>query len=645
MAPPRHLVWLAAFGVATFVHTDANAGRARGLKATQAPSNMTIDGEPKEWDTDWRDLDHVLRGDKPDQDDVSGRVTIAYDDTGIYVAAEITDDKLVGGSDHVELLLGIPGGTAHSITFYPGVPGKSKASVKSGGRTVSDAEIVEAPSKEGYSLEARVPWSAIPRSGTVRVGYRGAIFVHDGDGRSADAVIGTADTRRYAELPPISTEPELALGGGLLRERNITQAPRYNRLANVVGDQMLERILVYDRYLVVLGPGYRGGEQYYFRDLAANSDRGRVLDLELADYTGDGRPDMKVRKLVKDGGASTEVLEILSYHGGADTPEPVFAQDVKLSLSQGSIENEVKLTGSGSRTRIVLSAGKMRGIDPSRFSHESTTGAQPVLAPWGNVAQQTFGIENGSFSVVDEKKQAAMASSGLPPAPPPLEATSEPAPRATAPRPTRRSSSEPKGADVERVYGLYKEQRSVRGAPRFDVRADLAEDGRSERLVVHGRDLVVFGEGYRGGRGFAAVTLAQFDKSGDIRSVTTRDVTGDGKHEIVIRGIINSPLPSDIGDGDMERTVVMVYQLKGGHFDRVFAAEVGRRIGKKKVVAKIQFGNDRIDLTPGNAVGYDEQSYPWAQKKSAEDGFEPLLLPWGGVDRVRLRWNGEQFVR
>src|SRR5262245_13009310 len=114
VAPHRRLFWLAALVTVT-VSAPAGA-RSRGLKATFAPESLTIDGEPREWDTDWRDLDHSVRG-SPDNDDLSGRVTIAYDRTAIYVAADINDDKLVGGGDHVELLLGIPGGTVHSLTL------------------------------------------------------------------------------------------------------------------------------------------------------------------------------------------------------------------------------------------------------------------------------------------------------------------------------------------------------------------------------------------------------------------------------------------------------------------------------------------------------------------------------------------------
>jgi hypothetical protein len=619
------------------------SARSKGMKA-QAAGDISIDGVPQEWDGEWRDVTESHKGAKPDRKDLSGSAIVAYGDDGIYVAADVKDDTLTAGRDHVELMLGVPGGTLVSFALYPGAPGKSRARVNVRGRPVSGAQIVEAPSDGGYTLEALIPWSAVPKSDTIRVGYRGGVFFHDADGGSVKNIMGTADSRSYRELPPISTESELALGTGLLRQRNITQAPRYNILANVVGDGMLERILVYDRFVVVLGPGYRDGEQYYFRDLGADADEGGVPTFEVKDFTGDGKADMLVKKRVTGEHGAVEVMEILSYHAGAETPDAVFAQETALKLDGGSIVNDVTLSGSGSRTTIMLGPGKADGIDTSRFERESSTGATPVLLPWGSVASQTWRIQGNAFALVDEQSRAPSA-----PEPPsqPVSSRSDSVakrPRA-APRPSPRAS---RGADVDKVYALYKKQRGARGKPSFDMTADLAEDNRQERLLVHGRDLVVMGDGYRGGRGFAAVTLAQFDGANDITSVTTRDVSGDGKDEIVVKGIIRSPLPADVGNGVMARTVVMIYKLKdGGSFDRVFAAEIERQVDKKRVVAKLAFksGSHRIELRPGRAVGYDERSYPWTQKKVPDQDFEPLLLPWGGVESVRLRYDGDKFVR
>lgn len=625
---------LLSVAVAWSVPAGAKPG---GLKALLAPEDVALDGLPNEFDGEWRKLPYVDAGDEPTPDDCSAEVLLAYDDDALWVAAEVTDDALVGGGDHVELLLGIPGGKLTSIDLYPGVAGKSRASAKTRGIPLRGAEVVEAPSGAGYTLEAKIPWSAIPLSDTIRVGYRGAVFVHDADtSRKAATVIGTADSRRYEDLPPISMAAELSLGSGLLRKRNIQSAPQQNLLANVVGDGLLERVLVYERYLVILGPGYRDGAQYYFRDLGSDASKGEMLAFDVEDVTGDGRKDIVLRRKVTGSEGAVEVMEILSYHPGGETPDAVFAQELKLDLGGGHITNTAKKSGWGGKTRIVVDAGTSDGIDGSRFERVSNTGANPVLPPWGAVAAQTYEFRGSSFVVVDEKSQAPTAASASPSGRP-----------STSGSPNKGASWEmKKGADVSQVYAHYKKQRNVRGRARFDLKADVDEGSDAERVVVHGRDLVVFGEGFKGGRGFAAVELASFEKASDVQKVTTRDVTGDGKHEILVRGLIRSPMPDDLGGGTMRREVLMIYKLSGGQFDRVFAAELARHIGNRRVEAEMAFvGKKAIQLKPGRAVGYDEGTYPWRQKMAPEGDFEPLLLPWGGVEKVKLTYDGRRFTR
>ncbi|MCA9625164.1 MAG: hypothetical protein KC731_39345, partial [Myxococcales bacterium] len=506
--------------------------------------------------------------------------------------------------------------------------------VKLGGRPLAAAKIVEAPSDGGYSLEAKVPWSALPKSRTVRIGYRGAVFFHDADASSRpETVIGTSEKRDYAHLPPLSLAPELALGSGLLRERNIQAAPSQNLLANVVGDALDERVLVYGPYLVVLGPGYREGRQYYYRDL-----EGTLLGFEVKDVTGDGRDDFFIKKRVQGSKGWVEVAEVLSYHGGSETPEPVFAQELRLAIGDDAmIENELRITGRGRGTQISLRATKARGIDQGSFARESNTGAEPVLLPWGEVTGQTFEFRDGRFVVRGETKGRG-ASAPAPAA----------APRAR-PEPRPRGASWAKAAaqaDPDGVYAHYKKQRDVRGKAKFDLRANLAEGAGKERVVVHDRDLVVFGEEFLGGRGFAAVELVAFARGADIKKLSTRDITRDGKQELVIEGVIESPMPDDLGGGVMKREVVMVYKVVGQQLERVFAAEVARNVGDKRVEATLRFTEGRIiELSPGRASGYSERTYPWRQKTTPDGGFEPLVLPWSGIDKVRLRFDGQKFAR
>ncbi len=612
---------------------------AKGIKATFAPERVSLDGVPDELDGEWRALDAGVKGGGPADGDIAAKVLLAYAADGLWIGADVSDDQLVGGADHLELVLGIPGGTVWKAELYPGVPGKSRAEVKSAGRAVSGAKIVEAPSERGYTLEAKIPWSAVPKSSTVRIGYRGAMLFHDADAsRSVEQIIGTSASTRYQDLPPISLPAELALGSGLLRERNIRTPPTHNLLANVVGDGLLERVLVYDRFLIILGMGYRGGAQFYYRDLEADADEGDLLRFEVKDFTGDGLSDVLVKKRIRGPRGQLEALEILSYHPGDETPAAVFSQELSLAFSDGGkIDNRISVNGSGRSTRIVLEPGTSQGIDQGAFERVSNTGANPVLLPWGDVAKQIYTVDGGTFVLSDEETKATPIASAprAEPASVPLEVSNDTV--------VVREKRDP--PDVAKVYAHYKKQRNITGKPRFDLDADVAEGRERERIVVHGLDVVVMGEGFLRGRGFAAVELSHFARGSDVTKVETRDVTGDGKHEIIVRGVIRSPLPEDVGDGDMKREVILIFQLKSGSFERIFAAELARAVGDKRVEARLALASRAIELRPGRAVGYDESSYPWRQRKDPDGGFEPLLLPWGGIDAIELRYDGEKFVR
>ena len=399
-------------GIGAFSTTAA--AKPRGLRASWA-TDIQIDGLPNEFGGEWRSLTHRLKGDRPEESDFDARALIAYGDAGLYVAADVRDDKLVGGGDHIELLLGIPGGATQSYLLYPGVAGKSRATVKRRGVPVRGAKIVEAPSDGGYTLEALIPWKAIPKSATVRIGYRGALFAHDADrSRRAETVLGSSDTRRYANLPPISTEPEMALGSGLLRERNIRRAPSHNVLLNVSGSRMKERVLIYGPFLVVLGPEYRQGREYFYRNLGTGNG-GSLQKARFVDFTGDRKTDILIRKWVAFEGGKVDVLQILSFRSG-DTPELVFNHEVGLKLDNGSsIRNDVRVLGAGRATRVTIRPGKAKGIDGAAFRYESSSGAEPPLLPWGTIASRTYGVKRGAFEVVAERGQ----STDRPPPPPP----------------------------------------------------------------------------------------------------------------------------------------------------------------------------------------------------------------------------------
>jgi hypothetical protein len=164
---------------------------------------------------------------------------------------------------------------------------------------------------------------------------------------------------------------------------------------------------------------------------------------------------------------------------------------------------------------------------------------------------------------------------------------------------------------------------------------------------LFGRDIVVLGPSFKGGTGYARLSLSQFADVLVVGELTVRDLDGDGAAEIVVRGTRRAKTPNaDVVDID----ALFVYQVKGGNIGRVFAVETGRELGGKRVQGLVQFvpaksgkGFD-IDVRPGAAKGWTQQTYPWPQEKPGASSIEPLLLPWGNVSSLRYAWNGSSFA-
>jgi hypothetical protein len=251
-----------------------------------------------------------------------------------------------------------------------------------------------------------------------------------------------------------------------------------------------------------------------------------------------------------------------------------------------------------------------------------------------------------SFAKVREEKQAP----GAGPSSQKVAAGEPPRARSLPP------AAHPPTADElqDQVYALYKRDRHVvsREKPRFDFAVDLAEDPRPERVLLHGRDLVVFGKGFKGGAGYAFLTLEQFADASDISDLTARDITDDGKAEILVRGVIRSLAPKELGMKKgtvVEREVMLVYSVTQQGIARVFGVETGRAIAGKRVQGTLAFlpgthGLD-IELRPGHAFGWNERTYPFNQDRAKVGGLEPLLLPWGGASPSRYHWDGSTFAR
>ena len=621
----------------------AFAGPLR-LESLSKKSPPKLDGMLKEW--------HAR---SPAKETIAGNtsglsldVAVQSGEDALWIAAEISDAKLTRSSkygeseDHVTMTIAFPAGRgalkAYEIGLWPGTPGSAPGAVKwtagpNAGQKVAGAKVVENDVKGGVTIEATIPWSAFPEAQTTRVGMRAAFRYHDGDGSSVNGIIATGNgsVDKPGDLPALPIPAEQAVLEGLLEQKGLSGTkPKIDVYADIAGDDRKERISVFGRFFTICGPGYRKGHQFFWREVA-----GDIVSLETKSVSGRGKEDLVVRRRVTQGSSQHEILEVWSIPSGEE-PATIFAHQIGIVSTDG--KKRVSNAARVATKEIEVSTEPAVGWDAGTF-HETIAGdIEPILLPWGTIKSKTFKLEGGKFTKASEVAQAGD------PAPASKTAEKQEGLPRDVPTPAVQ-----KGSDLgKQVLEAYMREASIAPGtkPRFDLEVNVDGDSKPERVVLFGRDIVVLGPSFKGGTGYARLSLTQFADDKDVAELTARDLNADGAAELVVRGARHAKSPT--GD-TIDIDGLFVYQVKGGNVGRVFAVETGREMGAKRVQGLVQFvpakggkGFD-IDVRPGVAKGWTKDSYPWPQDKPGAGPIEPLLLPWGDVKNVRYAWNGSAF--
>ncbi len=641
------------------VVASSGIARADGVSVHMSlvkPGEIRVDGVTEEWPSAMTDLNKTVLGAAGPS--LGMRAALTYDETNLYVAAEIKDSRILRtrgcaeADDHAALVIAFPrpsGGFAmHEISLYPGEPGRSAGCVKHrGGSAIPGAKLVEAPKNAPgmMGLEVAIPWRAFPEAATVRAGLRGALRYYDGDGRAARNILGTSTDVPAADLPRLPMEAEQSLEAGLVKEKGLSAGPSHDRYADVAGDGMYERIMVFGRYLVILGPHYRNGTEYYFADLVVDATTGGLPLFEVRDVTGDGKADVIVRRRVGAGDGYREVAQVFAL-GKSDTLEPVYQHEVGIHSPSGTISNELRFSSEGGKPTLIVGAGTVSGYSATTYREPVETSMEPLLLPWGTVKAQVYQWSGRGFSKIREEKQSPGKASGESA----VAAGGGRAPRREAPRLVALSeAAKPPNPEElqDQVYALYKRDRRItkHDRPRFDLAVDLAEDERKERLILHGRDLVVFGRGFKNGAGYAFMTLEQFADAADVLDVSARDLNHDGKAEILVRGVLHTMPPKEMGFDKgtvVERELLLVYRVAPSGIGRVFGVETGRGIGTKHIQGALALVPTTSGIDPRGATrhraGLDGADLPVPSGHDARrrDGAAASALGRGGGGAVPL---------
>ncbi|MCS6900738.1 MAG: hypothetical protein NZX77_13340, partial [Polyangiaceae bacterium] len=146
-------------------------GQAVPLDAMTAGS-VKVNGVLSEWTAAMTPLNRKVSGSPGTGKDLEIRASLGVDDEAIYVAADITDDKLIRSGayaateDKLTLVIAFPSEgaspsyTAFEVDIFHGDPGHTAGAVQIKGAKVAGAQVVEAPRKGGFTVEAKIPWAS-----------------------------------------------------------------------------------------------------------------------------------------------------------------------------------------------------------------------------------------------------------------------------------------------------------------------------------------------------------------------------------------------------------------------------------------------------------------------------------------------------
>jgi hypothetical protein len=632
-------------GVCVSLGVASTSARAWGADVELdhfAPNAIKMDGKigGKEWPGSTPAAVSIKAG------KVKATINAGYDDDGVWIGATVEKDGGVvrtsafgPNEDCVSLVLAFPKSVigaptpaydAYEVGLYAGVPGSSAGAVKmrSSGDTIAGGKIIEAPRKGGgYTLEAFVPWSAFSEGKRVRAGLRGSVRVYDGDGTSIKGIKATSagDVGDPTSLGWFYIEPEVSLPSAFASRKLTWKDALYDVSADFVGDGANERALVVSRQLYFLGPTYKSGKQWLNMDFGQD-----VVAIDAKDVTGDGKVDLIATLRTKGTSSTRDAVYVYQFVGtkGAETPKAVFAHETTIVDGSKMLKDLVSFGSKGIDVTYVAA----KGWSASDYDQPTSSDIDPILLPWGTVKSRSFVFKSGMFVKDKEVAQKGIAVAA------PITTGATTTTTVAAPPPL------PKGDPAIGALAQYKKDKglSSSAAPRMEAVIAIG-GGKKGRAALFGKDLVVTSSDGT----YAFATMTRFSADKDILEVKAIDVTGDGRDDVVVRGIVHAKMTGGPdGDQDVQREIVTVYAPKtsggGVSIIPVFAAEVARAMGKNRVEATFDGGNGKITLSKGTATGWTSTTWPFS-KETPTSGLEPLVTPWSKPPSVTYAWDGAKF--
>lgn len=292
----------------------------------------------------------------------------SWDGTALALSLDITDDRVVrvrgaGHEDHVDIAISVAGKTT-KLSAFPGNP-IAKPRIAKPAR----AQLATSLQTKGFSVELRIPASAVAGLAAASSSVDLAVIFHDSDlaagGDSFDL--------------PLKTTLELGDRKDLLDD--FLRTAKLRR-----GDLKLDTIADLDpehpgKERVVAGGSVIGvlAERYAFVTLpvAKASD---VRSVELVAIGARGAPVIAAVARQSGNGGTRDVLLLWSVHKGEISP--LAAIEVRKQLADKILETTWKVVAGRKGPELWVEPKPAVGWTAETWSEEASSDSDPIVVPW-----------------------------------------------------------------------------------------------------------------------------------------------------------------------------------------------------------------------------------------------------------------------
>lgn len=334
--------------------------------------------------------------------DLSVRVLCQYTSSHLYLLIRVRDEYVVRlhkadlKQDHVALCF-LDGGIAKTLVLFPS-DGQNRSVwgwLPPSGRhrrhrrrhrlrlrraRGMDAAIFRLA--DGYGIELSMANQAVPSYGSDSAALRVSVVVSDADSKTHLVPQTVMGTGTQTSLGRIVFEEAAVLLKRFLASRGLrTSQIVFNKIDNFVTGPSLERAIIADRYLAVMGGDITGGGWFFLTlPVRTASD---ILRFAARDMDGDGQPEILVRLRQAVAGRIREVFLIYRYQdtGGIGL---IFGQVIVHRGPGGKIlTNRYRYIRTKQGYDMEFRVDRCKGFTAQNHPDVEAKDIQTILTPWG----------------------------------------------------------------------------------------------------------------------------------------------------------------------------------------------------------------------------------------------------------------------